>query len=81
MRVIVKSDSLQLVLQWKNRGQQQSEIAVILEEIFVRVRRSANVAAHLCAKHAAPSRPSLLWHDQPPSFLLSSIQSDCNPSG
>jgi hypothetical protein len=32
-RIIVESDSLELASLWKNRGQQRSEIAVILEEI------------------------------------------------
>jgi hypothetical protein len=45
---------------------------------FVHVKGSANSAAHLCARQVSPSSPSFMWHDQPPSFLFSSLQSDCN---
>lgn len=42
------------------------------------VRRSGNSVAHLCAKYASSSRSSLLWQDEPPSFLLPSLLCDCN---
>jgi ribonuclease HI len=88
--VIMESDSLQLVSLWNMRRSQRSEVAVLLEMenlvssfssfSFVHVKRSANGAAHHCAKHAAENRSSGVWFDQPLSFLLSSIQSDCNTS-
>ena len=89
--MIMETDSLQLVSLWNSRRQQLLEIAVILQDIeemvqsltsfyFAHVKRSANNVAHLCAKQASQSRPSLLWQDHPPSFLLSSLHSDCNPS-
>ena len=82
--LIMETDSLQLVSLWNSRRQQLSEIAVILQDIeemvqpltsfcFAHVTRSANNVAHLCAKQASQSRPSLLWQDHPPSFLLSSL--------
>ena len=87
--MIMETDSLQLVSLWNSRRQQLLEIAVILQDreemvqsltsfYFAHVKRSANNVAHLC-KQASQSRPSLLWQDHPPSFLLSSLQSDCNP--
>ena len=87
--MIMETDSLQLVSLWNSRRQQLLEIAVILQDreemvqsltsfCFAHVKRSANNVAHLC-KQASQSRPSLLWQDHPPSFLLSSLQSDCNP--
>jgi hypothetical protein len=68
---------------------QRSEIAVILEEMhemsvnleffdWTHTRRSANIVAHLCAKHVSVANPVAEWHAQPPSFLLSSLLSDCN---
>ncbi|KAG2627936.1 hypothetical protein PVAP13_3KG265938 [Panicum virgatum] len=75
--MIMETDSLQLVSLWNSRRQQLSEIAVILQDI--EEMRSANNVAHLCAKQASQSRPSLLWQDHPPSFLLSSLRRDCNP--
>jgi hypothetical protein len=43
-----------------------------------RVKRSGNTVAHLCAQFASSSVPSSMWCDQPPSFLLPSLLSDCN---
>ena len=88
--MIMETDSLQLVSLWNSRRQQLLEIAVILQDreemvqsltsfYFAHVKRSANNVAHLCAKQASQSRPSLLWQDHPPSFLLSSLRRDCNP--
>jgi ribonuclease HI len=87
--VIMETDSVQLVSLWNSRQQQLSKIDVILQDIedmvqafysfhFAHVKRSANSVAHLCAKQVTQSRPSLLWQDYPPRFLLSSLQSDCN---
>jgi ribonuclease HI len=80
--VILETDSLQLVSLWNSHLQRYSEIAVILEDIaemisplpsfcFSHVKRSANHAAHLCAKQVSHISSSFLWF-QPPSFLLHS---------
>jgi hypothetical protein len=45
---------------------------------WVHTGRLANVAAHLCAKHASAVLPVSIWHDGPPTFLVSSLLSDCN---
>jgi ribonuclease HI len=90
-RMILETDSLQLVSLWNSRRHQRLDIAVILKErdemvssltsfCFVHVKRSTNSAAHLCARQVSPSSPSFMWHDQPSSFLFSSLQSDCNQS-
>jgi ribonuclease HI len=87
-RVVIETDSLQFVTIWKNRRQQRSEIAVILEMKesastlisfdCIHAKRSANEVAHLCAKYVTSSSCSFVWHE-PPSFLLPSLQRDCNP--
>ncbi|OEL30144.1 hypothetical protein BAE44_0008836 [Dichanthelium oligosanthes] len=62
--VVAETDSLELVALWNSMGEHRSEISVILEDIqeitsvfsafsLVHVRRSANTAAHLCAKFAS----------------------------
>lgn len=89
-RLVMETDSLLLVSLWNFRRQQRSEIAVILDEMevmasslasffFVHVKRSASMVAHLCAKHASQSRSIASWLDDPPSFILSSLQRNCNP--
>jgi hypothetical protein len=65
-------------------GDQQSEIAVILEVVHVIGSRSVNVAAHLCAKHATPCRPSILHCGIIISHLAFfyhhfKLESDCKP--
>ncbi|TVT96895.1 hypothetical protein EJB05_57860, partial [Eragrostis curvula] len=88
-RVVLETDTQQLVALWNSRHQQRSEIATLLEDIqelvapltsfsMQFVRRSANVAAHLCAKQVSANSPSLIWIDYPPSFLQRCLQSDCN---
>jgi hypothetical protein len=63
-RVVIETDSLELVSLWKNKRQQRSEVTIILHDIqelaidldlfdWVHTRRLVNVAAHLCAKHAS----------------------------
>jgi ribonuclease HI len=87
-RLIIESDSLQFVSLWKNRKEQRSEIVAILKEMeelastmisfeCIHIRRSANEVAHLCAKHVISLSTSSVWHE-PPSFLVLSLQRDCN---
>ncbi|RCV17756.1 hypothetical protein SETIT_3G245300v2 [Setaria italica] len=68
-RVLVETDSLQLVTLWKNRKNQRSQIDY--------TRCSANIAAHMCAKLASLDRPSYVWHDQPLIFLMYCLKSEC----
>lgn len=86
--MILETDLLHFVLLWVSR-RQCSEVAVIMADTeqmieplisvdVVHVKPSTNGAARLCAKFAASSRSSVLWHDQPPSFLLPTLLSDCN---
>ena len=78
-RVIAETDS-EMVSLWRSRGTDRSEIATIFHDVqelsaaftsfaIVHVRRTANVAAHLCARNACNSSSTLVWVEQLPSFL------------
>jgi hypothetical protein len=40
-------------------------------------RRTGNMVAHICAKHAS-SIQDVVWENNPPSFLLKQLIADCN---
>ncbi|OEL21265.1 hypothetical protein BAE44_0017717, partial [Dichanthelium oligosanthes] len=77
---------------WGSRNTQSSEIMSIFAEIqelslnfssfsIVFVRRSANLAAHVCAKEASPSRSyNVPCLSQCPVFLRWVLYFDCNPA-
>ena len=77
--VVAEMDAQELASLWKNRSTHRSEVATILHHVeemaatftsfdVVYARRTANFAAHLCAKHALVSLQDYVWHT-PPSFL------------
>ena len=81
-------DSLEVVGLWNNRATQRSEFAPIFDDIqelassfssfcIVHVKRTANRAAHACA-HFAASSDFEVWANDAPSFLLQTLQDDCN---
>jgi hypothetical protein len=65
-KAIIETDSQELVSLWKTRTNNRSRILLVLNQIqelsrnctffdVCHVRREANLAAHLTAKHASPS--------------------------
>ncbi|KAM3368967.1 hypothetical protein ACQJBY_017088 [Aegilops geniculata] len=81
-------DCLEMVNLWNTRHNSRSIVAPILVEIgelvsdfslFViqHVLRSANVPAHLCAKHACTLNVTESWLEDNPGFLLTSLLADC----
>jgi len=87
--VIAETDSEELVSLWRSRGTDRSEIATIFHDVqelsaaftsfaIVHVRRTANVATHLCARNACNSSSTLVWVEQLPSFLHPCLLNDCN---
>jgi ribonuclease HI len=88
--VILESDSAEVVSLWSNRRNQRSSFTPIFNDIqeivssfasfcIVHVRRSANKAAHECARFASASAFEV-WANVAPSFLLPVLQTDCNLS-
>ena len=88
-RVLVETDSPELVSLWRSRGEDRSELVAIFSDVqdlsamltsfeLVHVRRSANNAAHLCARNACNSSSALVWVEQPPSFFQHCLLNDCN---
>ena len=84
LQVIMEVDCLELVTLWTTRHSFRSVVAPLLLEIgelsshfssFViqHVNRSANLPAHLCAKHACSLMATESWTDTRPSFLLTSL--------
>jgi ribonuclease HI len=87
--IIVETDSQELVSLWRSRKEARSEIATILHDVqemaaafssftVSHVRRSANCAAHICARNISSSSVVAVWVQQPPSFLQASLLVDCN---
>ncbi|XBJ19135.1 hypothetical protein VPH35_010158 [Triticum aestivum] len=85
--VVMEADCLEIANLWKHRHNSLSVVAPILLEIeelassFVsfhvqHVIRSANVPAHVCAKHACTLLVTESWTDSRPSFLLTSLLAD-----
>jgi len=86
--VWMETDSMEVVDLWNNRTFQRSEYAPIFNDIqelassfssfyVMHAKRTANQAAHACARHAASSAFEV-WAPTPPSFLLQALQDDCN---
>jgi len=89
--VIMEMDCLEMVEMvqlWSNRHNSRSIVAPILLEIgelvsdfslfdVLHVNRSANVPAHLCAKHACTLNVTECWLEESPSFLVTSLLADC----
>jgi ribonuclease HI len=90
-QIIVESDSTEAVNMCAGDEQVRSELLPIFQEIRELKRaftscsisfigREANQAAHLCAKKARSDRRRCLWINFNPSFLASTLISDCNPT-
>ena len=86
--VVMETDSLELVSLRSKRAFQRSEFASVFYDIkelaasfssfsVVHARRSANKAAHACAKFAV-STEFEVWANDPPSFLVQILHDDCN---
>ena len=86
--VIMETDCLEIVNLWKNRHNSLSVVAPLLLEVgelalafdlfdVQHVNRSANLPAHLCAKHACTLNVTKCWLDVIPSFLVTSLMADC----
>jgi ribonuclease HI len=87
-QVVMEVDCLELVDHWTMRQGSRSLIAPVFIEIeelassftsFViqHVKRHSNNSAHLCARFACTLERSDCWMSSPPSFLVTSIQADC----
>ena len=85
--VIMESDCLEIVNLWNTRHNSLSVMAPLLLKIeelassfsffdVQHVNRSANVPAHLCAKHACTLMVTESWTGSRPSFLLTSLLAD-----
>jgi hypothetical protein len=85
--VILEVDCLEIVNLWNTRHGARSAVTPILSEIgelssvFIsfavkHVPRTANVSAHLCAKHACTLMLTSTWFDVPPDFLVVSLMAD-----
>lgn len=85
--VIMETDCLEVVNLWNSRHNSRSVVAPVLVEIgelassfdsfcIQHVMRSANVPAHLCAKHASTLTVTESWTDDRPPFLLTSLLAD-----
>jgi hypothetical protein len=88
-RISAETDSAELVRLWSERGNHRAMIGPILKEInelsrgfssfeLVFVRRTANKAAHECARHACAHDVSREWLGESPPFLSYSLMADCN---
>ena len=89
-RIIIESDSQVLTKLWKEDKFDRSEVASILTDIkelsrgfsyfsLCFVRRTGNVAAHLCAQNCVENRQRCTWTVSAPDFI-SNCLSDCNPA-
>ena len=85
--VIMETDCLEVVNLWTSRHSNRSAVAPLLVEIgelaanftsfrIQHVSRSANVPAHLCAKHACSLMVTESWTDVRPPFLLTSLMAN-----
>ena len=86
--MMLETDSLEVVALWNNRATQRSEFTPIFDDIqdlassfssfcIMHVKRTANMAAHACA-HFVASSAFEVWANDAPSFLLQTLQYDCN---
>jgi hypothetical protein len=89
IRMILETDSLELVKIWNDLSIGRSIISSVCREIrelsgfftsfeLVHVKRSANKAAHLCAHKASPERRRCVSVNYIPIFLVSILAKDCN---
>jgi hypothetical protein len=87
-QVILEADSMEMIALWRSRDEQRWEITPILKEIqamttslssftTLHIRRTGNVAAHICARHASSIHVAV-WENNPPSFLLRQLNDYCN---
>jgi hypothetical protein len=87
----METDCLEIVNLWNSRHGSRASVAPILLEIgelvtcftsFIiqHVLRSANISAHLCAKHASTLLVTSSWLDCTPDFLVISLQADWSGS-
>uniref|UniRef100_A0A453KP75 RNase H type-1 domain-containing protein n=1 Tax=Aegilops tauschii subsp. strangulata TaxID=200361 RepID=A0A453KP75_AEGTS len=83
----METDRLEIVNLWNTRHNSLFVMAPLLLEIgelassfsffdVQHVNRSANVSAHLCAKHACTLMITESWTGSRPSFLLTSLLAD-----
>jgi ribonuclease HI len=90
-KVVMETDCLEIVNLWNSRHGSRASVAPILLEIgelvtcftsFIiqHVLRSANISAHLCAKHASTLLVTSSWLDCTPDFLVISLQADWSGS-
>jgi hypothetical protein len=81
---------MELLTLWNSRDVQHSEVSPIFNEVHAttwnlssfgaqHTRRSGNVAAHTCARHASNTQ-GVIWVNDPPNFLLQQLNADCNQS-
>ncbi|KAE8797471.1 Alanyl-tRNA synthetase [Hordeum vulgare] len=86
-KVVLETDSLELVQLWHLRDNSRSVVAPIMDEIGENVvffssfciqhcNRTANTPAHLCAKHASTREVTECWMHVQPSFLVTCLQAD-----
>jgi ribonuclease HI len=91
-KLMMESDSLTLTKMWSSGIYLRSEVAPILGEIreiskvfasfsFSFTHRTANVAAHMCARKASEIRQGRSWLAMCPDFLCNCVNKDCNLSG
>jgi hypothetical protein len=90
-RVILKGDSLEIVnsLQmdgscWSRYGAMINDAKVLLNSIqewkVCHAKRTANVAAHLLAKHGLTVEAECMWQSDFPAFLSDIVLVDQGPS-
>ncbi|KAF7035800.1 LOW QUALITY PROTEIN: hypothetical protein CFC21_046594 [Triticum aestivum] len=82
----METDCLEVVNLWISRHNNRSVVAPLLVEIGERaanftsfvfnINRSANVPAHICAKHACSLMVTESWTDVRPPFLLTSLMAN-----
>jgi ribonuclease HI len=80
-KVILETDSLELVNLWRGYEDYRSEVHPILQDVQVmssifssflvrHIKQSGNAAAHTCARNASCNL-AIVWEGTPPRFLLS----------
>jgi hypothetical protein len=87
-KVILETDSLELVNLWHSHEKHRSEVHQIIQDIWVmssvfssfsvhHIKRARNLVAHTCASKAS-CNCAIVWEGSPPSFLLRQLMADCN---
>ena len=86
-KLVMETDSLEIVNLWNTEQNNRSVVAPILLEIrelasvfmsfcIQHVSRAANQIAHLCAKSACTLSETSSWMNSPPDFLVASLLAD-----